>query len=258
MFGKVKTFIKRHPAISLYIILCMIFAVMRMFGLPKVMVDLDVFLYVTMMCAAFVAGGVTSVKYKAQIDMFIKKHFGKWLKKIGITIKINHLDYLFDKVEFKRLAASIKNKGKLKLVAWEKQARTRIANDFCRVESGEMELHSTYLAAIIAYSMTDGTDRVQNMEVICDSILDLLLNPRTYTVVEKYGIDDDELEFDIDPENIVWGKKVELSDRNFILLRQEIISELMNFAVVPLNDHRMRMMAEQFQNAVNYRGAFKS
>lgn len=260
MFGKVKTFFKRHLAIFAYLILCVIFAVMRMFGLPKVMVDLDVFVYVAMMGIAFVAGGVISVKYKAQIDMFIKKYCGKWLKKIGITIKVNHLGYLFDKIELKRLTSSIKNTGKIKLVSWEKQARTRIANDFCRVESGEMEISSNYLAAIIAYSMTDGSDRVQNMEVICDSILDLLLNPRMYTVIEKYGIDDDddELELDIDPENIVWGKKVELSDRNLVLLRQEIISELMNFAVVPLSEHRMHLMAEQFQNAVNYRGAFKS
>lgn len=260
MFGKIKTFIKRHPVISVYLILCAVFAVMRVCGLPKVMVDLDVFVVIALMGVAFVSGGVAVIKYKKQIDMFIKKHFGKWLKKVGATIKINHLSYLFDEIELKRLASSIKNTGKLKLIGWENDARARIANEFCKVDSGEMELTSTKLAAIVAYSLADGTSRVQNMEIICDSIMDLLLNPRTYTVIEMYDPDDDceELVLDIDPQKTVQGKKVELSDRNLILLRQEIISELMNYAVNPMNEHRMFMMAEQFQNAVNYRGAFKS
>ena len=260
MFGKIKTFIKRHPAISVYLILCAVFGLMRVCGLPKVMMDLDVFVWIASLGVTFALGVLTTLKYKAQIDMFIKKHFGEWLKKKGFSIKINHLDYLFNDVELKRLASSIKNTGKFKLIGWEEDARARIANEFCKEDSGEMELTSTKLAAIIAYSLADGTSRVQNMEVICDSIMNLLLNPRTYTVIEMYDPDDnsEELELDIDPQKTVMGKKVELSDRNLILLRQEIISELMNFAVAPMNEHRMNLMAEQFQNAVNYRGAFKS
>ena len=256
MFGKVKTFIKRHPAISVYLFLCTIFAVMRMFGLPKVMVDLDVFVSVAMLGTAFAAGVVVTFKYRLQINQFCNKHFEKWLKKFGIDTRINHLSYLLDEIELKRLVSSIKNSRKFKLVKWEKHVRARIADKFCNVSYGAMELPSTELAAMIAYSLVDGTSCVQNMEVICDCILDLLLNPRKFNVIKKYG--DEEFELDIDPNYTVWGKKVELSERNLILLRQDIISELLNFAVIPLNEHRMYLMAEQFENAVSYRGAFKS
>ena len=243
MMGKIKTLVKKHPALTALVAFAVVYPIMDLLGLPKIMIELGAIHCTITLGLAVYAGAWVAAKRpewfeKASTYLYQKFKLEKYFGELEVK---DELQKLFDAIEAKRRAASKSLADEEVSEDWVNNLYNQFSLMFERYEKDYIQIDSFELAGMVAYSMTTGLDTRKQLAVVYECIKDMLIKPFTCDIMREF--EDGYYEFfGLDHVKPLESLKMELE--NDAQFKKEVIDYLAMYTADPKDNRRLDALIE--------------